>query len=87
MRSHKQTQTHRNHIPGKIIYSQDILLSKLVTNDGSRASFDLTEVMYHGMAEAAQKALRATFVCTNAYTTVENNGSRTNQAPYAPSKP
>ena len=47
----------------------------------------LTQVIYRCMAQAAQKALLATFVCTEVYTTVEDNGSQTTQAPYAPSKP
>ena len=34
-----------------------------------------TQVMYRGMAQAAQKALVGTFVCTKVYITVENDGS------------
>ena len=44
----------------------------------------LTQVMYRGMEQAAQKALRATFPCTAMYTTVESTGSQTTQAPNAP---
>ena len=44
----------------------------------------LTQVMYRGMEQAAQKALRATFLFTAMYTTVENTGSQTTQTPNAP---
>ena len=47
----------------------------------------LTQVMYCGMAQAAQKALLATFFCTKVYIAVENDGSQTFQTPYAPSHP
>ena len=47
----------------------------------------LTQVIYRGMAQAAQAALLVKFVSTGVYTTVENNGKQTTQTPYAPSKP
>ena len=44
----------------------------------------LTQVIYRGMAQAAQKELVATFVCTKVPITVENGDLQTCQTPYAP---
>ena len=46
----------------------------------------LTQVVFCGMVEAAQKALRATHVCTEIYMTAEITGPQPTDAPNAPSK-